>query len=815
MKSYEVYMNNVDVKKAQPDKREPDIQRKTESSNIDHFSTIVDNTYEWVWEVDQYGVYTNVSEQVFFVLGYHPDEMIGKTPFDFMSDAEAQRVGKIFGEIASKQISFSKLSNICIHKDGHEVFTETSGKPIYNDEGLFCGYRGIDFDRTEEIKTTRTLKDTNTSLQEKLDKQHQLLLNVTNSISDLLFYKDTDLRYTGCNQAFSNFLGIPIDFIIGKTDHELFEKKYADLFRANDMIVMQSLQTHSNYEWVSHADGRNLYQLSQKSPLIDTSGKLIGLVGISRDLSKEHELEEELKESTRHLIDAQSIAKIGHWEWDIHNGTLSWSDEIYKIFGHNPQEFNPTYESFLQTIHPEDRQMVDNATKDAVANMHDYDIYHRIVLHDKTEKVVHEVGHAIYDSAGEPIQMIGTVQDVTQMKRIEEELAEQKEAFETIFEYASDGMLLIQDSKFVTCNQAAVKMMRASDKKEFLNLHPSQLSPEFQPDGSPSFQKAEEMIQICLDRGQNHFEWLHTRMDGEEFWSEILLTSLYINDTPTIHVSWRDISERKALDEKLESANALYKKLVDELDTKVKEQSAHIIKQSRMAQMGELLSMIAHQWRQPLSSIGAISSNVRMKLALAEEEGISQKDSSYIHQKMDEIEILLQSLSGTIDDFRTLYRPEKIKQKILLSDPIERALKIIDISLQKNQIQIIKSYNTDTYIPAHRNEVMQVILNLLKNAEDNFLEKGTPNPTLTINVTQSNESVKAEVFDNGGGIEKKVMEHIFDPYFSTKNKKNGTGLGLYMCKIIIEQQHNGKLEVHNTDNGVCFSVELPIVETTD
>ncbi len=810
-----MWMRTFDLEKLQTGDSVLDSVHKTDSSKIDRFSTIIDNIYEWVWEVDQNGVYTNASEQVFSVLGYQPEEIIGKTPFDFMSASEAERVGKIFGEIASKQVPFSKLLNICLHKDGHEVYTETSGKPFYDEEGLFCGYRGIDFDRTEEVTTNLTLKNTNTSLQERLDQQHQLLINVTNSISDFLFYKDTDLRYTGCNQAFSNFLGLPIDFIIGKTDYELFDKEHADIFRTNDTIVMQSLQSNSNYEWVTHADGRRLYLLSQKSPLIDTSGQLIGMVGISRDLTSEHKLEEELKKSTLHLIDAQSIAKVGHWEWDIRNDTLFWSDEIYKIFGYTPQEFAATYEIFLQTIHPDDRQQVHDETQYAVEHMSKYDIFHRIVLPDNTEKIVHEIGHAIYDAEGKPERMIGTVQDVTELKSIENELTEQKEAFETIFEYSSDGMLLLQDGRFIACNQAVVKMMRASGKEEFLMMHPSQLSPEFQPDGSSSYQKAEEMMRICLAQGYNHFEWVHSRMDGEEFWAEILLTSLVINNKPTIHVSWRDISERKVLNERLESANTLYKKLVNELDTKVKEQSAHIIKQSRMAQMGELLSMIAHQWRQPLSSIGVISSNVRMTLALADEEEISQKSSDYIHQKMDEIENLLQSLSGTIDDFRTLYKPEKVKKEIILSEPVDRALHIIDVSLKKNQVKVIKSYNTDTCIPVHSNEVMQVILNLIKNAEDNFIERKTLNPTLTINITQSKESVKAEVCDNGGGIKEEVMEHIFDPYFSTKDKKNGTGLGLYMCKIIIEQQHKGKLEVYNTDNGVCFSVELPISDTTD
>jgi PAS domain S-box-containing protein len=764
-------MRTFEVEKLQTSDSEPGFKHEKSSSKIDYFNAIIDNTYEWVWEVDKNGVYTNVSEQVFSVLGYQPEEIIGKTPFDLMHKDEAERVGKIFAELASKQIPFSKLQNNCLHKDGYEVHVETSGRPIYDENGVFCGYTGIDFDRTEEIEAQQALQNSNTSLQEQLDEQHQLLLNVTNSISDLLFYKDTDLRYTGCNQAFSNFLGLPIDFIIGKTDYELFDKQYADIFRANDLIILESLQTHSNYEWVSHADGRKLYLLAQKSPLIDTCGKLIGLVGISRDLTKEHRLKDKLQQSTRHLIDAQSIAKVGHWEWDIQNGTLFWSDEIYKIFGYTPQEFGATYDAFLQTIHPEDRQMVADAVKDAIDNRSDYAIYHRIVLPDMTEKTVHELGHAVYDAEGKPQQMIGTVQDVTQMKRIEQELADQKEAFETIFEYAADGMALMEDGCFVACNQAAVEIMQVSGKEEFLNIHTSELSPEFQPDGQSSLQKADEMIAICIQQGYNNFEWVHVRKNGEEFWAEILLTRLSIKEKLIIHASFRDISERKALDKKLESANTLYKKLVDELDTKVKEQSAHIIKQSRMAQMGELLSMIAHQWRQPLSSIGVISSNVKITLSLAEEEEITQKSNDYINTKMDEIEDLLQSLSGTIDDFRTLYKPERSTKEVSLSTPIESALKLVDSSLQKNKIEVIKSYATDICVPAHSNEVMQVILNLIKNAEDNFLERNTLRPTLTIRTTESEESVKIDVCDNGGGIEDKVMEHIFDPYFSTKMKK--------------------------------------------
>lgn len=802
-------MSDYEIEQLKEENRKLRSKLEENSFYIDRLNMIVDNSYEWIWEVDANGVYTYASEHVTSVLGYKPQELIGKTPFDFMSEEEAERVAQIFMDISSKESSFSKLQNNCIHKDGHTVYTETSGQPIYKNNE-FAGYIGIDFNRTDEFYNSQEMQDKNISLEKALSHQHELLLNVTNSISDLLFYKDTDYRYIGCNQAFSNFIGLPIDFIIGKTDYELFSQEHANLFRSMDKRVIDSMESYSNHEWVEHADGRKLYMLTQKSPLFNTQASLIGMVGIARDISHEQELETKLKESNSLLVDAQSIAKIGHWDWDIVNGGLFWSDEIYKIFGYSPQQFDATYEAFLDTIHPQDKQMVIDATQKAIDEHTDYNIFHRIILPDGSQKNVHEIGYAIYNKSGDPVQMIGTVQDVTKLNNIQKELAEQKEAFENIFEFSSDGLLLIENGRFTACNQATIKMMRASGKEDILNMHPSELSPEFQPDGRRSLEKAEEMMQTCIRDGYNHFEWVHTRKDGEQFWAEVLLTRLNIGKKQTIHVSLRDISQRKLLEENLEMSNLKYQALATQLDLKVKEQSAHIIKQSRMAQMGELLSMIAHQWRQPLSTISTISSTIKIKLALTSDDQIDDDISTFLHQRMDDIEAQTQSLSNTINDFRTLYMPDKVMKEAYPNEPVDRALKLLGISLAKNGIQIKKIYNADILLYMHTNEVMQVILNLIKNCEDNFIEKKTKDPYISIETIASGASVKIILSDNGGGIEKSIIEKIFDPYFSTKGDKNGTGLGLYMSKIIIEQHHKGKLNASNTETGASFCIEIPI-----
>jgi signal transduction histidine kinase len=194
---------------------------------------------------------------------------------------------------------------------------------------------------------------------------------------------------------------------------------------------------------------------------------------------------------------------------------------------------------------------------------------------------------------------------------------------------------------------------------------------------------------------------------------------------------------------------------------------------------------------------------------LASNDSVDKQSNDYLNQQMDDIELLTQSLSSTIDDFRTLYKPDKVMHYDHINNPVERAIKLIHISLEKNSVSLKKLYHSDASVQMHANEIMQVVLNLLKNAEDNFIEKETVGPSISIETREEAAYLVIDICDNGGGIETSLMEKIFDPYFSTKDDKNGTGLGLYMSKIIVEQHHKGRLDVYNNDEGACFSIQLP------
>jgi len=259
---------------------------------------------------------------------------------------------------------------------------------------------------------------------------------------------------------------------------------------------------------------------------------------------------------------------------------------------------------------------------------------------------------------------------------------------------------------------------------------------------------------------------------------------------------------------KLLSLNKNLDKRVKEEVAKNKQQEERFFAQSRLAQMGEMISMIAHQWRQPLGTISAITVNLRLKIELEKFDFSSKKGleeaNKYFIDRLENIENYIQNLTTTIDDFRNFYKPNKEKRKVDFQTIILKAINLIGASLSNDNINIVQEYHSQNQMYLYDNEIMQVILNILKNAQDNFKDKDIENKQIII--TTDNNSIS--ICDNGGGIKKDILPHIFDPYFSTKDEKNGTGLGLYMSKTIIQDHHHGKLFAKNTKDGVCFSIVL-------
>jgi signal transduction histidine kinase len=267
----------------------------------------------------------------------------------------------------------------------------------------------------------------------------------------------------------------------------------------------------------------------------------------------------------------------------------------------------------------------------------------------------------------------------------------------------------------------------------------------------------------------------------------------------------------KAIESKVLREELIQKNKKLEIEIQKNEEKQKIIEtQSRFAAMGEMINMIAHQWRQPLASIGTASYNLKYKL-LSEKFDLETKEgrteqSSFFTKKLDEIEFYVQNLTTTIDDFRNFFKTDKVFVNTRIENPIKNTLKIIQKDLESNNIDLILNLRSQKKINIYENEIVHVIINILKNAQDKLSEKKIENAKIEITTLDLEDGIKIDIYDNGGGIEKENLDIIFEPYFSTKKEKNGTGIGLYMSKIIVEKNHQGKIYATNISEGICFSI---------
>lgn len=255
------------------------------------FHDIVRASADWVWEVDAAGRYTYVSDSVFDLLGYTPDEVLGRTPFDFMPPEEAERVRAKFSAIAAQHELFRDLDNISRCKDGRLVHVMTNGMPILDAKGNLLGYRGLDRDVTEQKQAERELRETRNRLS-----------TLINTIPDLIWLKDTDGRYLACNRRFEQFFGASEADILGKTDYDFVPRELADFFRAKDQAAIEVGGSLENEEEVTYAsDGHQEYLQTVKTPFYGSDGHLVGVLGIARNISARKAAENELRQRNAEL----------------------------------------------------------------------------------------------------------------------------------------------------------------------------------------------------------------------------------------------------------------------------------------------------------------------------------------------------------------------------------------------------------------------------------------------------------------------------------------------------------------------------------
>jgi len=610
----------------------------------------------------------------------------------------------------------------------------------------------------------------------------------------------TDHNIVLCNTRFVEMLGYDSkEEILGLHPSTLSPKLQPDGQTSQDKadLIMRNAEGVP-IEWVHlKKNAEEIYcEIILKQVLYN--GKL-SIFGTVRDITDKRELtqklaqslENKLELSSKNLDKAQHLAKIGSWQVDISQNLLRWSNETYNIFDINKiTQPIATLDDFFSAIHKDDVKEVNEAYQNHLQTKEAYVIEHRIITKQNNLKYVEERCDTEFAKDGTPLISNGTIQDITKRKLLEntlkekiEQLAESKDLLETIFNSNMHSIAIMDlKSKFMLVNDA-YEDMTGYTKDELYKTSCITLT---HPD---MIQESAGGLNILLEHGIHRgFEKKCMKKDGT--FIDVIMDAVLLPNNEEILVITKDITTEKAF----------------KREKRIHEHK--MIQQSRLAQMGEMISMIAHQWRQPLGAISTTAVNLRIKLELEafdlETTQGREESVAYLLRRLDNIEGFVQNLTATIDSFRNFYKPNKDSALTTFKEISTKSLNIIKESLEAENIEIICNYNSTQKIEMYDNEIMQVLLNIFKNAQDNFLEQHIKNPRIEI----TTEKNSITIYDNGGGIPQVILEKIFDPYFSTKIQKNGTGLGLYMSKIIVEDHHRGILNAQNYKNGVKFTINL-------
>lgn len=319
---------------------------------------------------------------------------------------------------------------------------------------------------------------------------------------------------------------------------------------------------------------------------------------------------------------------------------------------------------------------------------------------------------------------------------------------------------------------------------------------------------------LIIKRSRNFSKLILTPLHNLVDATKDLKSKMSINKLDPSH-----ISEIDTLLDNFTSMSHELQELYESMDNKIRigvlenmETQKVMIYQSRLAQMGEMISMIAHQWRQPLGSISTVTAGIKLKQKLKKfnletPEGRNEQ-LEYLNTAVDKIENYIHFLTTTIDDFRNFFKPNQQQQETTMKDIVDNAFKIIGKSLEVHKITISRHDESLTPFMTYCTQMTQVLINIIKNSQDAIMENKIEEGRINIHSFEHNDALILEIEDNAGGIPETIMDKIFDPYFSTKTDKNGTGLGLYMSKTIIEEHCKGQLKATNTENGVKLIITI-------
>ena len=662
------------------------------------------------------------------------------------------------------------------------------GAPRYNNE-KFVGFIGTSLDIHDRREAEKELEEKVRQRTSELDhqnillkKQNQLVKKILDSSVDLIAVYDADTRLISANQAALHVMKVREDEVIGKKLLEILPgikdtKGHTDLVKA--------IKGETIHNKIYHSPILDRYYENHLVPLRDDNDNVYAVLAIAHDNT-------DLITSAKKLNEAQQIAFIGHWDWDVVSGTVTWSDNLYNIYGVDPAE-EINFEKFISLVHPDDQPKVQANIENAFQTQTFNDFFHRIITPELEMKTIHARGEVISDKDGKVIRMVGTGQDVTKQKMIEQQLIETSKKFEErnrfVEKLISSSLDLImvvdKDLRFITINKKAESVLRKVVKdgpiigEKITDINPSLIGTLPYMDLIEAFKGniiIRDKVKSTVGNDQ-YYEHNYVPLYNED------------NEVYAVMIISHDITDNI---KQMEELRKLYESDV---------------------QKNNFIAMASHELKTPITSIKGY---VQLLLNAFNKEKESQKPlpALLVRSSLISVDKQVARLTRLISELLDLSKIETgtlelKKERFSLN---ELAIETVEDILYTNTKHTINLYHDfREFVFADKDRIGQVMINFLTNA----IKYSPNNNRIDVSITRpAKNEIAFSVKDYGIGIEKDELEKIFERFYRAKGKEEqtypGFGIGLFIAKEFI-QKHGGRLTVESEKGkGSTFTFTLPI-----
>jgi PAS domain S-box-containing protein len=652
-------------------------------------------------------------------------------------------------------------------KNGEIRKVDVHSSPIETDNGIIL------FSIIEDVSKT-------SELREQLERTLVYSRALIDNLPMLVWLKDKNSNFLAVNQSFADAttMNNP-SLIVGKNDFDVWaDEKLAKKYIDDDKLVLKKGKVKLVKENILDKDQMKWFE-TFKAPVYNHENELLGTIGYAMDITDKFIIEEKMKSQYEQLeLEKTKLATIINslpdalWIKDVDGKILACNKRFEDLYGAKQSEIVGKF----------DKDFVDEKVADFFREHDVKAMQSDVPLSNYEELTFASNGHTEYSHTiktkvtlndGSLYGVLGISRDISEIKKYQDKILEQKEEFETIFNFSKDGIAIVDvESNFLTCNESYCEMLEYS-KEELLKKSCIGLTI------IEDREKAKESLKKIIDEGFIiNFEKRCLTKNNNIIYVNMSVSLL--PDKKRILIVAKNISDMKFIEE-----------------------------QSKLVSMGEMIGNIAHQWRQPLSIISTASTGVLFQ----KEFGVL--DDKVLIDSMNSINNSAQYLSKTIDDFRNFIKNDKTEELTSIKDAIAFTVNLTEASLKNNYINLIVNYEGDMIIHAIKNELVQCFLNIINNAKDVLVANTKEeNRYIIIETKQIENTLELIIKDSAGGIADEIIDRIFEPYFTTKHKSLGTGIGLSIVSKILRDKYNVNLTVFNENftynnliyYGACFKI---------